>query len=348
MQVNYALAVASIALAMHAHADAPPLFDSAEPFAITLAGPFAKIAADDAPDPEYRPALLRYRDVAGVEREIAIEVKPRGKSRRREEVCDFPPLRLDFPKKSAAETPFAGLDKVKLVTHCSRLGSRDSVAEQRLRLELVVYRLLERLTDASFRTRALDITYVDVDRGDRSARHPGFLIEPERELASRLGLERLEQKSITRAELDPERASLVEVFQYLIGNTDFSLIRGPEGENCCHNVVLLRADAAPIVPVPYDFDATGIVDPPYAEPLPSLGIRDVRQRLYRGYCREPERLAATLERFRSARESLYAVIRDDPVLNESSKRKTLEYVDAFFATIDSPEQVQRRLAGRCI
>jgi hypothetical protein len=341
----FALAIGVAAGAGHART---AFFETDTPLAVTLAGPFSKIAGDTTPDPAYRPATISFRDEAGVERSIALEVKPRGKSRRREEVCQFPPLRLDFPKEGVKGTPFEGFDKVKLVTHCSRLGSSDARTVQRLRLELVVYRLFNRITDESFRVRPLEITYVDTDRGGRESRHAGFLLEPERHLAKRLGLRTLERDAIERSELDPVRTNRAEVFQYLIGNTDFSFIRSPAGHHCCHNVVLLAGDTPGIVPVPYDFDSTGVVDPPYAEPVPSLGIRNVRQRLYRGYCREPAILEATLAQFRAARADLLAIVADDPVLSDASKRKTSAYIEEFYRTIDSPQETKRRIADRCI
>ena len=38
-------------------------------------------------------------------------------------------------------------------------------------------------------------------------------------------------------ELDAAHTNLINVFQFMIGNTDFSLIRGPADDDCCHNSV---------------------------------------------------------------------------------------------------------------
>ena len=64
---------------------------------------------------------------------------------------------------------------------------------------------------------------------------------------------------------------------------------------------MARADGV-LVPIPYDFDATGIVNPPYALPAAGLSIRNVRVRLYRGQCRDAADLTAS------------ATSRSDPVL----------------------------------
>ena len=69
------------------------------------------------------------------------------------------------------------------------------------------------------------------------------------------------------------------MFQYMIGNTDFSAVY-------LHNERLFYVDGM-IVPVPYDFDMSGLVDASYAvvsqvrnEVLP---IDKVTKRLYRGF-----------------------------------------------------------------
>ncbi len=109
-----------------AHADDATLalFAGTEPIPITLEGPFAQLQRDDDAEPAYRPATLTWKDAAGTDVRIPLEVRPRGKSRRDELACEFPPLRLNFPKDGPAGTPFSTLNKVKLVTHCGPLRQR--------------------------------------------------------------------------------------------------------------------------------------------------------------------------------------------------------------------------------
>ena len=63
----------------------------------------------------------------------------------------------------------------------------------------------------------------------------------------------------------------MSVFQYMVGNTDWSMVR-------FHNVEVSRTPRGVYVPVPYDFDWTGLVSTRYARPNEGLGIRSVRQR----------------------------------------------------------------------
>ena len=102
------------------------------------------------------------------------------------------------------------------------------------------------------------------------------------------------------ARYDPAALVLLDVFQYFVGNTDWSAFAGPAGEQCCHNVVpFARADGV-LLPVPYDFDATGIVNAPYSLPDERLRIQRVRQRLYRGRCREVSELQPAFRPIRRA------------------------------------------------
>ena len=87
------------------------------------------------------------------------------------------------------------------------------------------------------------------------------------------------------------------LFQYLIANTDFSVIRGPEGEGCCHNgrVIAPRGEQTGWIVLPYDFDQAGIINTDYSLPDRRLGIRVVTSRLYRGFCWQNEALKEAAE-----------------------------------------------------
>lgn len=298
-------------LLLHAPLDAraapaarDPLFSSIDTLSLELEGPLRAIAADRAARPEERPVIMRWVEADGTARELEIDVRARGRSRRDPARCAFPPLRLDLPRSRVASTLFEGQDKIKLVSHCQALGSRAKGPPSWVRLEYFAYRILARLTDASFGVRLLDVTWID-EHGERF-RHPAFLIEAEPRLAARLGVERAGVRDVDADALDPEAAQLAELFQYSIGGTDFSFTRAAAGEEtCCHNALLFGpGGGAPYLPVPYDFDVTGLVDPAGAIPAPGLGIRRVSERVWLGSCRPPGALEAAMERFRAARADI--------------------------------------------
>ena len=145
----------------------------------------------------------------------------------------------------------------------------------------------------------------------------------------------------------PPDLNRLEVFQYMVGNTDWSTIRGAADDDCCHNTTPMRGDNGDVVSVPFDFDLAGAVDAPYATPNPDLPIRSVRQRLYRGYCGPEAQLESTLQAFRARKEDIYALYRAEERLDSRRVGQMVDYLDEFYETIEDPSQVERRLIRRC-
>ncbi|MEM7218168.1 MAG: hypothetical protein AAF515_07365 [Pseudomonadota bacterium] len=342
-----ALTVAPNALRAADEAAQAPLFASHEPLDLTLAADWRQLINDRAADPEERPATLRVGDAT-----YAVKLKPRGKSRRRKDYCRFPPLWLDLPKSKVANGVFAVQNKLKVVTHCTRLGSTGARGVDQVWSEYLLYRVLNLLTEYSFSVRPLQVTYAARDGdgaiGEAVATHPAFVIEHKSRLAQRLGLEAFETAKVPIERLDSAHASTTSLFQYFAGNTDFSLTAGPPGDDCCHNVVPLRNTSGQVFSVAYDFDSTGFVDPPYGEPAPGLGLRQLSDRLFRGYCANREALPAAVEAFAAQRPGIDALIGDATLPISDKKRRKLErFVAAFFETLDNPRLLQRRVLSKC-
>jgi len=181
---------------------------------------------------------------------------------------------------NTAGTPFAGQDKLKLVTRCKK-GDR---YENDVLEEYAAYRIFSLFSDVSYRVRLVHLTYTDTDgRLDEAFRESyGYLIEPLEQLVSRVNGTLPEISAVSLKRLDEKQAALVYVFEYLIANTDWSFVKADSDEYCCHNIKLVKIEPK-IFPVPYDFDLAGLVNARYAKPDPSLRITKVSQRLYRGF-----------------------------------------------------------------
>ncbi|MEJ2297479.1 MAG: hypothetical protein P8X94_03035, partial [Woeseiaceae bacterium] len=204
---------------------AVPLFEDNGVLDVTITAPFDNIMHTRSLEEEMPGTLVYVDPVTGEEVSLDIEVRARGKFRRQKEICSFAPLRLDFKKSN--ETLFANSDKLKLVTHC-RNGWE--LYEQSVHKEYLAYRILNLLTDFSFRVRFMNVRYIEASSGEEVISGPAFIIESEDQLARRLDMERDASEKTTIEALDPEHTNLVSVFQYLIGNTDFSPIMGPPGD----------------------------------------------------------------------------------------------------------------------
>lgn len=321
-----------------------PLFAEDDLLYVTIRAPLEAVG-DERDSGEYHEGTLAWTDAGGSEHVLDLKLRARGNYRRRESTCRFPPIRLNFRKSQVEGTVFAGQDKLKLVTHCHTGSSR---YEQMLLNEYLAYRFLETLTPLSFRSRLMRVTWQDPAAGDEPFEHYAFVIEDEDLLGERISLVPAEVSGTRPSRLDARQGALVAVFEFLIGNTDFSLIAGPAGDDCCHNVVLYRTDDGDLVPIPYDFDFSGLVDAPYAEPNPKLGIRSVRTRLYRGRCEHNDELAGAVAAFREKRDAILALVDRQEGLADATRRKTRRYVEDFFEDIAAERYVSRRLERKCI
>ncbi len=234
---------------------------------------------------------------------------------------------------------------MKLVTHCRNNSRR---YEQLVLKEYLVYRILNQLSDYSFRVRLLRISYVDSDDPDDVEISYGFLIEHKDRLAKRTGLPRVVVKRTTIGALLGEYTNLTSVYQYFVANTDFSPIAGAPDDNCCHNTELFGNPGQAYYAIPYDFDMAGMTDAPYAEPNPRFRIRTVRQRRYRGRCVNNAYLPASLQVFHDNKNVFYALVENMPDLSGSSKKSVISLMDSFYKLIDNPKAVDKKLVRKCV
>jgi hypothetical protein len=318
------------------------LFGDNRLLSIEIVAPVARISRL-RPIDEYIPGTLRYVADSGEVVELDIGIRARGHYRRKPGICNFPPWRLNFRKKQVDGTIFQGQDKLKLVTHCRNDSEQ---YEQAVIAEYLTYRILNLLTDYSFRVRLLKIRYTEADDG-RTQEAYAFLIEHSDELSKRLGLDPQEVEKIHASRLQGEHLSFVSVFQYMIGNTDFSPLTSNPGQNCCHNYNLFGAEGGPYYSVPYDFDMAGLVDAPHAEPNPKLRLYSVKERLYRGYCISNEHLPASLQLFRDNRAAIEELINAEPALSDRKRKDMLDFIEQFYEIISNPKKVEKQLIRKC-
>ncbi|WP_309601433.1 hypothetical protein, partial [Sphingomonas sp.] len=121
---------------------AKPLFASDEMIRITINGPVDTIAKAPEESKATYPGTLT---VAGTEEPLAIQLAQRGITRRKGDICQFPPLRVVFNQPPPANSLFAGQRKLKLVTHCRASES----FQQYVLMEYATYKLYNQLTPLS-------------------------------------------------------------------------------------------------------------------------------------------------------------------------------------------------------
>jgi hypothetical protein len=291
------------------------------------------------------PAQLIYRDSDGQAVTIDMTVARRGV--KRQEACSFPPIRLRFEKEAVKGSLFRGQKSLKMVTHCKSSERYD----QYYIFEMLAYRMYNLLTDYSFRVRPLQVTYVDNASGRTETSRFAFLIEDDSDVAKRNDLKKINLPRISPDRLDAEIASLMSLFQFLIGNTDWAALMGPDPRECCHNVKLIGPEPLGpgdlAIPVPYDFDSSGLVDARYAAPHQDLPIKSVTQRLFRGYCLHNRTLESARETIVAREAEFRALVADEPRLTDSSKKKAGRFLDGFFEIAGDSRKFERYVTGRC-
>lgn len=341
-----AMMVAAAALAGAAPPKPPTrLFSDDQPIHATLRGPITAIVATPANSRAARPAVLQLQ--APVAETHAIQLSPRGLLRRTKVACQFPPLRIEFTAKPPAQSLFERQKRLKLVTHCRNLASH----QQFVLLEYAAYRMLALVMPTGLRARLGSFDYVE-QSGRPIASRAGFLLEDPDDAAARNGL--VEVRTMGRlspSQLDPAWSARAAMFEYMIGNLDWSMRAGPAGDTCCHNFRLFGGAASAvsgIIPVPYDFDVSGLVNPPYALPPDGMGLNSVRERRYRGYCVHNAQAYAAAAEFRAKQGQLVGILSAIPQLEEGRQRKAAAYLEDFFRDISTDEDVRKRLLKTCI
>ena len=207
--------------------------------------------------------------------------------------------------------------------------------------EWLVYKIYNLITPKSFRARLVQITLDDPRNKRQAARFYGFLIEDENHMAARNKASAIEQK-LRPHETQPDAFLTMAVFQYLIGNTDWSV-------EYQQNIKLLKTSSSQqLITVPYDFDHSGIVSAPYAQPAEQLLMRSVRERRYRGYCiGDMKVFEKHLAIYNRLKNDIYDLYTKNKLLEEKYIKSVTKYLDEFYEKINDPKAWQRDFAYPC-
>ena len=340
--LSVAAVLLGLAIATPAHAQpAEPttLFASDEPIRLSIRGDLSRLARASGASPG---TLTVMGDTPETH---SIQLSPRGVSRRRREICTFPPLRVELPSRPESGL-FEGQRRLKLVTHCRRQSSH----QQYVLLEYAAYRLFNTMTSRGFRVRLAEIDYYRNDDDEPSYTRVGFFIEDVDDAAARNGMVEVERGDFPTNWLNQEDSARVALFQYMVGNLDWAVQAGPPGEDCCHNTRPIGATenaTSNLTPMPYDFDQTGLVFAPYSAPPAQIRVSSVRTRVYRGFCSHNAQTRTIAAEVLAARSQYEAVIASIPNLSERRRSRAQSYLADFFDDIATPEDVEDNLIDEC-
>jgi len=267
-----------------------------------------------------------------------VKIKARGTSRKK--ICFFPPFELNF-KKSDPDSIYTGeMNKLKVVTQCRN----NQVNQQYLIKEYLCYRLLNLLTDYSYKVRIVEIKFTDSAGKVKPYSNYGFILETHDHLAQRISAYPVEIMGIRMKQTDNDAFHLMALYQFMIGNTDWDV-------PSLHNIKLYKLQdykKPNPVPITYDFDYAGLVNADYAVPHVRYGTTSVRERIYLGYCIPYNDFQTYFKLFLDKEEQFYSLINNCVWLEKYNKTDIVRYMGEFFAIIKNQNMAEVNITRRCV
>lgn len=317
-----------------ANVSIPGLFDSHEVLNISLKGSIRNLLNDRTGVPKSFPLTLSYYKEDSIEIAMPVNMKTRGHFRRMKENCAYPPLMIEFPKAGThLTTIFKEQKKLKLVMPCR--------GDEYVIREWLAYRLYNLISPFSFRARLVKVKLDDNVNRKVSAEFFGLLLEEEKQMAKRNNATAIEKKMQPQQTQGKEFLNM-SVFQYMIGNTDWSV---QYQQNI--KLIVLKTSVIPVA-VPYDFDHSGIVNAPYAQPAEELLMNSIRERRYRGYCMpDLSAFEDIIKNFNDLKAAIYKAYTSCRLIDEKYLKSTTQFLDDFYKTINNTKAWQKDFGYPC-
>lgn len=302
------------------------LFASRAVLRIEVFSDLQTLLNDIGDDRKYHNALLVCSD-QGEKLKLDVEIQTRGNFRRDSGICKFPPLRLDFKKAQIKGTLFEGSDKIKLVTHCN---TDDPVSVDNVYAEYLIYKIYNLLSSFSYQVRLAEITYHDIMDQTTTLTYPGFFIEKTGNVAKRSNLVRYEPDKIDKSKMSPGHYKLFAVFQFLVGNSDWSVLL-PKNVS-----FVAEKDTSMIYPMPYDFDMTRFVSPDYMDQVVGFDMEGGNNFL-KGYCNSLDDFVPAINAVLAKREAILSLVSSFKPMSGKKRREIINYLDNQFEILEDLE-----------
>ena len=276
--------------------------------------------------PEYLPATFSCKIADST---IAEQIRVIARGHVRREVCYLPPIKLNFHNNTSPK--LYPLNSLKLVSTCYENSSGD----QLLLKEYLVYKIFNLITEKSFHVRLLDLSYQDVNQKKKTYPGHAFLMESEKALAKRNDCKELKGTTSHSEYTDRKQMTIVAIFQYMIGNTDF-------GVSANHNIILIRRQAIPL-PGPLLFLMISIMQVSWMLTM-LYPMKDSPLKMFAsdfiGVPRTQEELNEAFAIFNKQKEKIYSLVHNFDLLTEKNRKTIIDYLDDFYKTINNSNQVK--------
>jgi hypothetical protein len=273
---------------------------------------------------EYQPASLSFTDKNGQLQKWEVKLRSRGKFRRR--ICVLPPLKVNFNKGDLQKAGLAKDDELKIITHCVE----GVEGKEFLLREYLAYKLFERISPYALKVHMVEIRYRD-SKSKSKINGWGILMEDEASMAKRNGGKLCDDcYSTPKDSFDMEQVNAACMFEFMIGNTDWSI-------PMVRNVKMLKfKDGRKSAIIPYDFDFSGFVNASYALPNADYKLTNIRERIFLSLTQNDAEIASTKALFESKREEMITLIKNFKMLSSMGRGDAVDYVESFFEALKQP------------
>lgn len=266
--------------------------------------------------------------------EINVSLRARGNFRRNN--CFFTPIKMKIKKRVSDKTIFSGNTSLKMVLPCkNEKDNNDNIIK-----ELIAYKIYEILSPFHFKTRRLQIEFNNkTQKGKKKYDLKGFLIEDDDKLAKRFEARILKRK-IPSLAMEVFNSVNLSFFNYMIGNTDFS-------SSHQHNGKLLFYKNK-IIPIPYDFDLTGWVNPSYGKGVINRLGYQTEKRKYIGFKRDQEIFEQVRNHFKASKNKIFTLV--NSFKTDFDQRyefdKMFAYLKDFYRILESDKLFNRLVVSK--
>ncbi|MEN8227526.1 MAG: hypothetical protein ABFS38_05170 [Bacteroidota bacterium] len=286
---------------------------------------------------KYQPAEMTCHVNDSFQVTHPVRIKARGIFRR--DNCTMPPFWLNIRYSGIEADSLNEIKKIKMVIRCRKAQQYENYILR----EYMVYKIYNLISPYSFRVRLVKLKFIDTSKDNNATEDWAFMIEPADYMAQRLNAVFVKSDKLSMRTVNREMIDKVALFQYMIGNGDFSVTGR-------HNLKILnlKDQAVPgFIPVPYDFDYCGLVDAHYAIPGETLGIKSVRERYFLGPCRSREIQQEAIQNFATYKDEIIDYIHEFEYLDEKEKLDMIVYLESYFEEASDENFIERHLATTC-
>lgn len=294
-----------------------------------------KALKEETNDSTYIVSMLVFKTPGAGKDSMEVSLRARGNYRRKH--CYFVPVKLKIKAADTRSTPLEGIQELKLVLPCVS----DTYRSDYILKEYLAYKLYEHISPYHYKTRLVQLDLLE-EKSRSTKKHEllGFFIEDNNHLEERLGARKM-KKNVHPLYQDPLSSVQNNLFEYMIGNTDFSTRQQ-------HNQTLFYVDEK-YVSVPYDFDMSGLVNAPYAAVSNiqriTRSITEVTQRVYKGYQRDPVLLQQVRRQFLALKPKLMGELELlRPLFGDPGQyREAHHFMEVFFEEMMDDSRFERRI-----